>query len=184
MYVTDVYVDVYMCSVVNIDGTRIVMIFVSIACDIRCTLMIWYCWGPDRQGLEIAQRQYIDAASAHGLVVKMSKVVWPSADGIECLGLVVNGTTHEVGLSIVKLRALCDETRLVLLHGQCSGIDLSRLVDRCPSLAVLNAVYRYIETADHRVFDLWSTVRMELVTLIGSSFRQIGLGMVSKTHRD
>jgi hypothetical protein len=131
--------------------------------------------GPDKSIIESAMREYINAATTFGLVVKMSKVVWPSSDGVEGLGLMVNGSTHEVGLSLEKLKALCAKTVLLLRQVTCSGHELSQVVGHWtwaalvnrPSLAVFNAVYRYIEVAGHRQFTLWPSVRLELVTLMG-----------------
>lgn len=57
-------------------------------------------FGPDPNELSRLQSQYISAASAAGLPVKPSKVVSPSANGVECVGLEVHGTKHEVGLKV------------------------------------------------------------------------------------
>ena len=60
-----------------------------------------------RDELERLQRAYIAAAERAGLPVKWSKVVLPSADGVECLGLEVRGSDRTVGLSAAKLGKLC-----------------------------------------------------------------------------
>ena len=64
--------------------------------------------GPDRQGLEIAQRQYIDAASAHGLVVKMSKVVWP------CGPLLMVSSVWGWWLMVQHMKLVCQSSNFEL----------------------------------------------------------------------
>jgi hypothetical protein len=122
-----------------------------------------------------AQDAYVAAIRALGLVVKDSKVVLPSADGVACLGLEVHGTDHTVGVSAVKVGALCRDTLRALTDGRCTGTALATLVGRwtwaalaaSPALAVLNATYRYIECARGRLFTLWPSVAHELRTLVG-----------------
>jgi hypothetical protein len=75
-------------------------------------------FGYDRAAVARAQDAYVAAIRALGLVVKDSKVVLPSADGVACLGLEVHGTDHTVGVSAVKVEALCHDT-LRALTGQC-----------------------------------------------------------------
>lgn len=132
-------------------------------------------FGYDEAEVRAAQDAYVAAIRALGLVVKQSKVVPPSRHGVTCLGLEVNGTDHTVGLSGEKLEALCQDTLRVLALGTCTGLDLSRLVGRwtwaClaarPALAVLNAVYRFVECARGRRFRLWPSVAQELRALVG-----------------
>lgn len=132
-------------------------------------------FGYDRAELARAQDAYVAAIRAVGLVVKQSKVVPPSREGVTCLGLEVNGTDHTVGVSAAKLEALRQDTLRVLDAGACTGADLARLVGRwtwaClaarPALSVLSSAYRFIECARGRRFNLWRTVAQELRTLIG-----------------
>lgn len=112
---------------------------------------------------------------AGGFVVKRSKVVAPSPDGVDCVGLEVHGRDHTVGLSIQKLVGLCDDTIALLRRHSCTGDELARLMGRwtwaClarrPTYAVFNSVYRFIQCARHRMFSIWSTVRKELRTIVG-----------------
>lgn len=79
----------------------------------------------DPERLAATQRRYIDAVRRVGLVVKDSKVVLPSADGVVCLGLEVHGVDHTVGASVAKLDALRADTRRLLAAGACSDLTSS-----------------------------------------------------------
>jgi hypothetical protein len=121
------------------------------------------------------QNQYIAAATDHGLPVKWSKVVAPTSEGVECLGLTVHGFDRTIGLAVDKLSKLCIDTQMLLHRGMCTGLEMSRLVGRwtwaClvhrPSLSVLNSVYRFVGCAGHRLFQVWSSVAKELLALVG-----------------
>ena len=126
--------------------------------------------GPDRALVTAAQRQYLSAVAARRLPAKPSKVVEPSCDGVDCLGIEVHGASHTVGLSAAKLLALCTDTRALLVAGTATGRELARIVGRWtwamlpvrPALAVFSAVYRYVACAGRRSFSLWPSVRREL----------------------
>jgi hypothetical protein len=121
------------------------------------------------------QEAYIAAVQKRGFPVKPSKVIRPTARGAEVLGIDVDGTSHTVGLSAEGLCDLVRDTLVVLRAGCCSGHTMSHvvgrwtwafLVRRC-ALSVFSSVYRFIECADHRVFDLWPSVRNELLVACG-----------------
>jgi hypothetical protein len=130
--------------------------------------------GHDRQLVAQQQQQYFAAITKVGLVVKWSKVTSPTACGCECLGLVVDGTEHIVGVSVPKLRDLIVQTRAVLSRGSATGRQLSQVVGkwtwaclvRRPLLSVFSSVYRFIERADRRLFSLWPSVVKELQAII------------------
>ena len=138
-------------------------------------------FGTDKAALAAVQRAYTGVAEAKGLAVKSSKVVAPSADSVEVLGLEINGTEHTIGLSVRKLEALCADTAALLaahesLGGvQITGLQLAHLVGRWtwailanrPALSVFSAVYRFIETADRRLFTLWQSAAAELAVIMG-----------------
>lgn len=165
--------------------------------------------GTDCDAVRRAQSEYIQAVQAVGLVVKPSKVVLPSCEGVECLGLEVHGSDHTVGVSACKLGRLCRDTQRVLAHEKCSGLDLAHLVGRwtwaclaCrPALAVFSAVYRFVECAGHRVFTVWQSVARELQVMcalapllfsstaaqwfervVASDASSVGLGVVATSH--
>jgi hypothetical protein len=127
-------------------------------------------FGPDRDVIARAQQQYIDTVVRLGLPVKPSKVVEPTQDGVECVGLEVNGRRHDVGLRGDKLWKLCADTCALLDYGQCTGLELAQLVGRWtwaslssrPVLSVFSSVYRFIECARSRTFVVWSSVENEL----------------------
>ena len=131
--------------------------------------------GTDPSHLSELQQQYMAVVASVGLPPKLSKVVAPSSDGVECLGLEIDGVHRTVGLSVPKLQLLIRDTYALLDRGHCSGIDLAQLVGRwswcvlcCrPAFAVFNAVYRFIQCARRRFFNLWYSVRRELSLVIG-----------------
>ena len=60
---------------------------------------------------------------------------------------------------------------MYLAAGCCTGLDMSRLIGhwtwvlmarRC-AFSVFRAVYRFIEVAGHKKFDIWPSVAKELV---------------------
>lgn len=127
-------------------------------------------WDPDE--LESLLQEYIAAMRRRMLPPKPSKTVHPSADGVECVGVEVHGTNRTAGVHPRKIQLLIQRTRAFLLRGQCTGLDMSRLVGhwtwvfmaRRGAFSIFNAVYRFIETSGRRVFDLWPTVARELAT--------------------
>ena len=131
--------------------------------------------GFDRDDVHRLQQQYVTVANECHLPVRPSKVVAPSTDGVDCLGVEVNGTDFTVGVRPVKLQRLVNDTHRIINHGVCTGRYLAQLVGRWtwaimvkrPALSVFNAVYRFIEVADRRSFTLWPTVVTELQCIIG-----------------
>jgi hypothetical protein len=149
-------------------------------------------FGYDKDEVARAQDEYIKAVTDFGLIVKSSKVVKPCSTGVECLGLVVHGEKHTVGLSQAKLVSLCQLTADILSKGVCTGWFLSHLIGKwtwaClvfrPSLAIFGAVYRFIEKSGHVPFIIWPSVRRELNCLIGIApllFSQLDVNWYSKT---
>jgi hypothetical protein len=128
--------------------------------------------GLDRAAVLNAQNIYIAAAEALQLPVKPSKVVLPSCDGVDCLGIEVHGREHTVAPRADKLDRLRLDTVRVLQHGRCTGRDMASLVGRWtwimlvarPSLSIFSAVYRFIESAGRRHYDIWTSVARELWT--------------------
>jgi len=125
--------------------------------------------------LRRCQDAYVAVVTTLGLVVKSSKVVRPSADGVECIGLVVDGRHHTVGVAPSKLARLCADTLRLLARERATGNELAMLIGRWtwamlgnrPSLAVFNAVYRYTDCAGGRHFTMWESVLIELLTAVG-----------------
>ena len=122
-----------------------------------------------------AMASYTAAVSAAGHAVKASKIHGPSADGVECLGLLVHGGDLTVGLAPERLHQLCSATVAMLRRGTASGHDMQRLVGHwtwaalaCrPAFSVFCAVYRFIAAAGYRTFTIWPSVRRELWAIVG-----------------
>ena len=118
---------------------------------------------------------YLSAVATAGHVPKWSKVFPPSAEGVECIGMLVHGRLHTVGAHPDKLMDLANRTEVRLSQGLATGLDMQRLVGawswvflvRRPSFSVFSAVYRFIETAGGKRFNIWPSVANELKVAIG-----------------
>ena len=127
-------------------------------------------YGSDPIIIQAAMDQYCAVLADANLPPKPSKIVRPSSSGVECLGIMVHGQSGRVGMSIPKLQTLRASTLKLLDHGQCTGQQLAHIVGRWnwamlirrPAMSVFSAVYRFIECAHHRMFNLWPSVRREL----------------------
>ena len=127
-------------------------------------------FGRDPDVLLRLQDEYISACQRVGLTIKASKVVKPSSDGVECIGMEVHGRFLTCGVSPTKLDQLIQRTERVLRQDTLSGLGLASLVGywtwvflaRRPAFAIFNGVYRYIDTAKQKVFQIWPSVRREL----------------------
>ena len=127
-------------------------------------------YGTDPATMNAAMDQYLAAMEVTHLPAKPSKVVRPSSDGVECLGVVVDGGAGEVGMAVPKLQVLRGSTLRLLEVSECTGRELSHIVGRWnwamlvrrPAMAVFSAVYRFIEVAKDLRFTLWPSVRREL----------------------
>ena len=95
-------------------------------------------FGPNKDDIVTLQQQYIDVAASVGLPVKMSKVVSPSSDGVQCLGIQVHGRRKEVGLAVDKLVNLCHETVSLVNSKVCTGLALSRIIGKWTWAALVN----------------------------------------------
>jgi hypothetical protein len=124
----------------------------------------------DKDEVNQAQQQYVNQVNSINLPVKPSKVSPPSATGVECLGVDINGTDYTVGVSPDKLHKLCIDTRQLLINGKATGRYLAQIVGRwtwamlvCrPALACFNSVYRFIQLANRNLFNIWPSVHQEL----------------------
>lgn len=131
--------------------------------------------GHDKQDVQRRMEEYKSAIEPH-LPHKPSKTTpEPRSDGVEVLGLRIDGSNHTVGLSVPKIQLLIHHTLSILRHGRCTGLQLAQVVGRWvwailvrrPALAVFSAVYRFIQCAQSRLFTIWHSVHRELNTIIG-----------------
>ena len=131
--------------------------------------------GTDPAEVDAKLAEYEQAMARAGLPLKMSKTVWASADGVELIGVVINGRGLTIGVAPAKLLKLIRRTEALLRVGRCTGKDMERLMGhwtwavlaRRPALAVFCGVYRFMECAGKKVFDIWPTVARELRCIIG-----------------
>lgn len=127
-------------------------------------------YGTDIDVINQAMDEYLMVMEQVHLPAKPSKVVRPTADGVECLGMFVHGRTGEVGMSVPKLQVLRASTMRLLDIGECTGRELGHIVGRWnwamlarrSAMSVFSAVYRFIECARDTRFTLWPSVRREL----------------------
>jgi hypothetical protein len=120
------------------------------------------------------QQSYLDALWFHNLPPKLSKVVRPTSQPVECLGMEIDGRAHTVGLAVPKLQRLCAMTLELIQMGSCSGESMERLLGgwtwaclACrPALAVFSAVYRFVQLAGRKEFAIWNSVQNELLTIV------------------
>jgi integrase len=134
-------------------------------------------FGLDSAALSRLLDEYIAAMNAIGLLVKPSKIVRPTPHGMDVLGLHFDGVAHTLGVHPRKLFGLVHRTSALLRRGECTGKDLSRLIGswtwaalvQRPAFSVFSAVYRFIEVAGSKVFQLrrWPTVLRELRIISG-----------------
>jgi hypothetical protein len=130
--------------------------------------------GTDRAAVDRAQQEYLRLLPSVGLGAKKEKVVSATSEPVECLGFVIDGTHHTIGVDPRQLNSLCLETRRILDQTFCSGTRMAWLmgcwtwaclVNR-PALAVFSSVYSFIRKSGKRSFRIWSTVRRELSTIM------------------
>lgn len=126
----------------------------------------------------LAQRTFcrvLAAYAAAGFMVKPSKVVSPTTAAVKVIGFDIGGADSLVQLPADSMQLLLRHTLAVLQRGTCTGLAMAHLIGRwtwCmllrrPSLSLMQRVYRFIELAGRRRFQLWPSVRRELWLMLG-----------------
>jgi len=126
--------------------------------------------GIDPDAVRALQVNYISATDRVRLPAKPSKVVLPSCEGVDCLGIEVHGREHTVAPRADKLDRLRMDTYWLLQRGTATGREMAQLVGRWtwvmlvarPALAIFNSVYRFIQAAGRKPFGVWPSVATEL----------------------
>ena len=123
-----------------------------------------------------AQFQRVLAAyRAAGFVVKDSKVVAPTSDSLKIIGFDVCGSDASITPAADSSLSLIAATLAVLRAGVVTGAGMAHLLGRWtwllllrrPALSLLQHVYRFVAVARGRRFNLWPSVRRELLHLLG-----------------
>lgn len=130
--------------------------------------------GTDHTTVANAQSDYLLMVTSRGLPAKPSKIILPTCTGAECLGIEVDGTRLMVGARPDKLHQLCIDTINVIRAGKCSGVKMAALIGRWTwcmlitraALSVFTSVYRFINCAGNRIYNIWNTVIRELTIAI------------------
>ena len=130
--------------------------------------------GHDLDSVTRLQLTYEAVMAGRCLPTKSSKRVAPSADGVEIVGVVLDGRTHRLALSAPKRRRLVADTTALIGRGHASGDEVARIVGRWtwaalarrPSLSAFSSVYAFSRLGG--VFsDLWPSVVRELRIVCG-----------------
>ena len=131
-------------------------------------------FGVDKQVLTIKQQKYHSVMVAAHFVVKIEKRIYPTCDGSKVLGMFFHGRQLSLGVHPEKLEVLIALTIRLIRLRKVKGVALARVMGlwtwAClpvrPCFSIFSAVYRFIEVADHRLFDLWPTCEQELMTAV------------------
>lgn len=114
------------------------------------------------------------AISSTGLPLKLSKIVEPTDEEVEVVGLRLIPKLACFVPKPASFQELIRDTLQVIEHGVATGKAMEQLVGRwvwfCmlqrKLLAILNAVYHFIRKARDHSFTLWKNVKAELMTLV------------------
>jgi hypothetical protein len=148
----------------NINRTRI-------SCYIDDVVFI----GHDRDQVTAMQQHYEQSMIRTGLPTKLSKRIPPTSGDVECVGLLMNGTTHRISLHPTKLIRLITDTHVLIRRRHITGRELMRIIGRwtwaClvrrPSLSIFNSVYAFARTHEHHHYELWRSCIKELDMMCG-----------------
>ena len=121
------------------------------------------------------QRSYCSTTASSGLPAKQSKLVLPTLDGVDCLGLEVVGASGVVRLSAAKFSRLIQDTRHLIAQEYASGLEVAHVLGKWvwaslafrPALSCFSNAFRFVQAAGPRVFALWPSVRIELECIVG-----------------
>ena len=135
----------------------------------------FFLFSLDRAAAKEQFSRVLAAYRAAGFVVKDSKVVAPTSQPIKIIGFDVCGSDSSIAPASDSTSSLVASTLSVLRTGTVTGAGLAHLIGRWtwmlllrrPALAVLQNVYRFIAVARGRRFNVWPTVRRELLQLLG-----------------
>lgn len=129
----------------------------------------------DKRLLAAIKKSYRYTMEAAGHTVKMSKSVEPTCNGMVSIGVFIHGIKHTVGVHPLQLHQLVEKTRSLLAQQKSTGKQISKVMGkwswaclvRRAVFSVFNAVYRFIETAGPRTFNLWDSMVSEFSVVIG-----------------
>ena len=128
-----------------------------------------------RARLDYLHDEYNAVLAGKRLPPKLAKQVRSSCDGVECIGVELHGRDLTAGVHPRKLAKLVDKTSAYLRRGKCTGRDMEHIVGcwtwsfmaRRAGLSAFSAVYRFIDAAKMKTFDIWPSVARELLVAIG-----------------
>lgn len=121
--------------------------------------------------LDKAKASYINS----NLLIKAKKVVEPTNDNTEILGHLLNCSNKQLLPTPEKIEYLIQQTFYVITtKHSITGNDLAQLIGKwtwCllikrPTLSVLRYSYRYVNAAGSKSWQLWTSVKQELMMLL------------------
>lgn len=126
--------------------------------------------GKEKEEVKTGQENYLTCMSAVGLPVNLKKVVLATSDPVSIMGVEFVGKTRVYGMAPEKMEELVKETERLISSERTTGRKLSELIGkwtwcmcvRRPMFAIFSNVFKFIEMAGERLFDLWRSVRREL----------------------
>ncbi len=124
--------------------------------------------------LRAHEQLMVDYARA-GFLAQEKKCERPTADGVDVLGIEMHGRLRRAGVGPLDAFKLSCDVRSLLRLGACTGKVLHHLVGRCVwfmllrrcALSVFSAAFRFIEVAGTRTFQIWPSVREEMLAAVG-----------------
>lgn len=167
------------CSLVNVTDPMALLLFSFVLAVYIDDLVVLAL---ECEAANACLRRALTAYARNGLPVAWEKVNWASerAENLrkqEMLGMALDGVDAVLAASPEKLKSVLTDTVRVLCVGFVTGHDLRRLVGswlwllllRRPLLSLLDQVYRFIAIAKTERFQLWPSVRSELLALCALS---------------
>lgn len=127
-------------------------------------------FGTDQVLMKQVQDEYIQTAKIRNLPAKPAKVKAPTDEGVDCLGFEIVGRDCTLSPRADKLDKLRMDTASLLRRGCCTGRELAEIVGRWtwvmliarPALSCFSSVYRFIQCARTKTYQLWNSVCREL----------------------
>ena len=129
----------------------------------------------DPEALNNTLDAVIAAYQRRGFIVKFSKVVRATADGVKVLGIHIDGRSCTVSIDATTRVELLQSILGLLSRRVVTGLELSSIVGKLtwcmlvnrPALQCLHRVYRFMEARRDQPSHLWPSVVRELLIACG-----------------
>ena len=133
--------------------------------------------GHSKEDVQAQVDDYIHGMNIAHMPVSMDKIIPPSEDGVESIGMLIDGRARRICLHPSKASKLLRDTQALIRSGYCTRLSLQSIVGRWtwpmlirrPSLSIFSSVYSWIQRASHRAAPLPVQVIRELTAACGFS---------------